>query len=75
MSFWDLRAQCGKPDCVLVPLYLREATYEASQGSCLKGAVLAQKALQGSETEKRELVGGTEENSFFTAKGIDLFDL
>ena len=28
-----------------------------------KGAVSAQKALQGSETETRELLGGTEENS------------
>ena len=37
------------------------------------GAVSAQKALQGGETETRELLGGTEEKSptrgFFTQKG------
>ena len=38
-----------------------EATHEVSQGP-LKGAVSAQKALQGSEMETRELLGGTEEN-------------
>ena len=37
--------------------------HEASKGP-LKGAVSALKALQGSETETRELLGGTEENSF-----------
>ena len=35
--------------------------HEASRGP-LKGVVSAQKALQGSETETRELLGGTEEN-------------
>ena len=39
-----------------------EATHEASQGP-LKGAVSAQKALQESEMETRELLGGTEEKS------------
>ena len=39
-----------------------EATHKASQGP-LKGAVSALKALRGSETETRELLGGTEENS------------
>ena len=39
-----------------------EATHEASPGP-LKGAVSAQKALRGFETETRELLGGTEENS------------
>ena len=29
----------------------------------MKGAVSAQKALQGSDTETRELLGGTEEKS------------
>ena len=29
----------------------------------MKGAVSTQKALQGSETETRELLGGTTENS------------
>ena len=45
-----------------------EGTHEASRGS-LKGAVSAQKALQGSETETRELLGGTEENSVFPMRG------
>ena len=39
-----------------------EATHEASRGP-KKGAVSAQKALRGSETETRELLGGREENS------------
>ena len=39
-----------------------EATHEASRGP-EKGAMSAQKGLQGSETETRELLGGTEENS------------
>ena len=38
----------------------------------LKGAVLAQKALQGSETETRELLGGTTENSVSRQGFIDL---
>ena len=41
---------------------------EASRGP-LKGAVSAQKALQGSETETRDLQGATEENSFFLIRG------
>ena len=36
-----------------------EAMHEVSRGP-LKGAVSAQKAFQGSETETRELLGGTE---------------
>ena len=39
-----------------------EATREASRGP-LKGAVSAQKAFQGSETETRELLGGTKKNT------------
>ena len=39
-----------------------EATHEASRGP-LKGAVSAQKALQGSKTETRQLLGGTKEKS------------
>ena len=35
----------------------------------LKGAVSAQKALRGSETETRELLGGTEENSVSPDEG------
>ena len=45
-----------------------EATYEASRGP-EKGAVSAQKALQGFETETRELLGGTEENSVSPMRG------
>ena len=42
--------------------------HEASRGT-LKGAVLSQKALQGSETETREVLGGTEENSVSLKRG------
>ena len=45
-----------------------EATHKAGGGP-LKGAVSAQKALQGSETETRELLGGTEENSVPLMRG------
>ena len=38
------------------------AMHKASRGP-FKGTMLAQKALQGSETEARELLGGTEEKS------------
>ena len=34
-----------------------------------RGTMSAQKALQGSETEKSELLGGTEENSVSPTKG------
>ena len=34
-------------------------------------AVLAQKGLQGSETETRELLGGTEENSLSLMMGLE----
>ena len=51
--------------CISVVL---QATHMASRGS-LKGAVSAQKALQGSETETRELLGGTEENSVPPMRG------
>ena len=46
---------------LMVSLYLwcSEAAHEASWGP-LKSAVSVQKALQGSETETRELLGGTE---------------
>ena len=40
----------------------------ASRGP-LKGAVLALKALQGSETETREWLGGTEENIVSPTRG------
>ena len=39
-----------------------EAMHEASQGS-LKGVASAQKALQRSKTEARELLNGREDNS------------
>ena len=45
-----------------------EATHEASQGP-LKGAMSAQKSLQGFETEARELLGGTEEDSVSPTRG------
>ena len=45
-----------------------EATHEASRGP-EKGAVSAQKALRGSETETRELLGGTEENRVSPMRG------
>ena len=45
-----------------------EAMHEASQGP-EKGAMSAQKALRGSETETRELLGGTEENSVSLMRG------
>ena len=45
-----------------------EATPEASRWP-EKGAVSAQKALRGSETETRELLGGTEENSVSLTRG------
>ena len=56
----DLDSILG-PDCVLDCLYT-ELTHESSRGP-FKGAVSAQKALQGSETEKRELLGGTEQKT------------
>ena len=54
-----------------------EATHEVSRGH-LKGAVLAQKALQGSWIG--ELLGGTEENSvsltrFFTTDFFTIIEL
>ena len=45
--------------CVFV---VPEATQEASRGP-LKGTVSAQKALQGSKTETKELLGGAEEKN------------
>ena len=45
-----------------------EATHEASRGP-EKGAVSAKKALRGSETETRELLGGTEENRVSPKRG------
>ena len=55
---------CRYPCISVVP----EATCEASRGP-EKGAVSAQKALRGSKTETRELLGGTEENSVSQMRG------
>ena len=55
------------PDGVLVSEVLK-ATHEARRGP-MKGAVSTQKALQGSETETRELLGGTTENSVSPMRG------
>ena len=44
--------------------------HKASQGP-LRGAVTAQKALQGPKTEGRELLGGTEEKSVSPTRGHD----
>ena len=49
-----------------------ETTHEASWGP-LKGAMSAQKALQGSERETRELLGGTTENSVSPTRGHCFF--
>ena len=49
-----------------------EATHEASRGP-EKGTVSAQKALQGSETETRELLGGTESLICPTCKSMIFF--
>ena len=45
--------------------------HEASRGP-LKGAVSAQKALQGPEAETREMLGGMEENRVSRRRVIDL---
>ena len=53
--------------CPLISV-VPEATHEASRGP-FKGAVSAQNAIQGSETETRELLGGTTENSVYPMTG------
>ena len=53
---------------VTVSLILSEATCEAGRGHS-KDAMSAQKGVQGSETETRELLGGTEENSVSRMRG------
>ena len=57
----------GPRQCPCISVVL-EATHEASRGP-EKGAVSAQKALRGFETETRELLGGTEENSVSLMRG------
>ena len=51
--------QAGTPDGVLI-FVVPKATQEASRG-LFQGAVSAQKDLEVSETELRELLGGREE--------------
>ena len=53
---------------------VQEAMYKASQGPS-KAAMSAQKALHGSETEMRELLGETEENSVSLTRGRMIFFL
>ena len=55
------------PAHLTVPLILR-AMNEASRGP-LKGAVSAQKAFEGFDTETRVLMGGTEENNVSLIRG------
>ena len=64
----DVRFQHNRTVKVLVSLsctcisVVLEATHEASPEP-LKDTVSAQKALQGSKSDNRKLLGGTEENS------------
>ena len=51
-----------------IDLFLLRLFYQITP-PCLKGAVSAQKALQVSEMEMRELLGGTEENSVSFVRG------
>ena len=62
---WNLARRTWWCPCISV---VPEAMHEASRGP-LKGAVSAQKALQGSKTETRELLGGTDENSVSLTMG------
>ena len=55
----------------IVSEVVMEAMHESSPGP-LKGALLALKALHGSETETRELQGGTENKSISLIRVIDL---
>ena len=47
---------CASTDGVIVSFYVVPAAKYKASGMPLKGAVSAQKALEGSETEMRELV-------------------
>ena len=57
---WDLHGYRGTPGGVSCFFVVPKAMDEASQGP-LKGAESALKALQGSKTETKELLGGMEE--------------
>ena len=63
-----LARHTGRYPCIAV---VPEATHEASRGP-ERGAMSAQKALRGSETETRELLGGTEENSASPTRSLIL---
>ena len=67
-------------DCVLGPtlrahqtlsfhLYRSGSNAQEARLGHLKGTVSAQKALQGSETERRELLEGTKENNILPNEG------
>ena len=58
----------GTTDSVIVSHVVPEAIHEASRRP-LERAVSAQKALQGSEMETRELLGGPEEKSISLTRG------
>ena len=58
----SLRVHQPAGNSKIVASVVPEVTHEASREP-LKAAVSAQKALRGSETETRELLGGTEEKS------------
>ena len=61
MLKWKLHASHDTNDSVLVSI--SEVPESKSHKARLKGGALsAQKALQGSETESRELLEGTKEN-------------
>ena len=62
-----LHSRMGVKKCPCISVVL-EATHKASRGP-MKGAVSAQIALEGPETETRELRGGTEENSVSPTRG------
>ena len=63
---WGLRALRDTPDGVLVSLEFQK---QHMSGGPLKGTFSAQIALLGSETEKRDLLAGTEEKSVFPIRG------
>ena len=68
VSFCSMRLARHTWRCPCISL-VPETTHEASRCP-LKDAVLAQKVLQGSETEMRELLGGTKENSVSPMRGF-----
>ena len=61
LAFPYFKTKKAKTAHLVVSVFLLEVARKASGGT-LKGTVSAQKALQGSEAETRELLGGKEEN-------------